>query len=99
MEKFKMFLKKSAILCCALMAAPMAAMAEETTSDATSTMVDALVAKVDFSSVQTGIVTVAGGLIAVYLGLLAFRFLKGMVRAGKSKGNSHDIYLVVHNIF
>ena len=82
MEKMKMFLKKSAVLCCALMAAPMAAMAQETTNDSTATMIDTLVAKVDFSSVITGIGSIAAGLMGVYLAVLAFRFIRGMVSRG-----------------
>lgn len=82
MEKMKMFLKKSAVLCCALMAAPMAAMAQETTEDPTATMIDTLVAKVDFSSVITGIGSIAAGLMGVYLAVLAFRFIRGMVSRG-----------------
>lgn len=82
MEKMKMFLKKSAVLCCALMAAPMAAMAQETTNDPTATMIDTLVAKVDFSSVITGIGSIAAGLMGVYLAVLAFRFIRGMVSRG-----------------
>ena len=82
MEKMKMFLKKSAVLCCALMAAPMPAMAQETTNDPTATMIDTLVAKVDFSSVITGIGSIAAGLMGVYLAVLAFRFIRGMVSRG-----------------
>ena len=83
MNKMKNFAKKIGLTAFAVMALPLAAMAEDPVSaDATKTMVDSLVAKVDFTSVQSGIVTVAGGLIAVYLGLLAFRFLKGMVSRG-----------------
>ena len=77
MNKMKNFAKKIGLTAFAVMALPLAAMAEEPASAD-----DSLVAIVDFTSVQSGIVTVAGGLIAIYLGLLAFRFLKGMVSRG-----------------
>ena len=57
MNKMKNFAKKIGLTAFAVMALPLAAMAQEATSaDATKTMVDSLVAKVDFTSVQSGIV-------------------------------------------
>ena len=62
MEKFKMFLKKSAILCCALMAAPMAAMAQETTSN---TPLTDMVKTISLSDATAAIVAAAGVLIGL----------------------------------
>lgn len=62
MEKMKMFLKKSAVLCCALMAAPMAAMAQETTSD---TPLKDMVGTISLSDATAAIVAAAGVLIGL----------------------------------
>lgn len=62
MEKMKMFLKKSAVLCCALMAAPMAAMAQETTSD---TPLTDMVETISLSDATAAIVSAAGVLIGL----------------------------------
>lgn len=83
MNKMKNFAKKIGLTAFAVMALPLAAMAQEATSaNATKTMVDDLVAKVDFSTVITGIGSIAAGLMGVYLAVLAFRFIKGMVSRG-----------------
>ena len=62
MEKMKMFLKKLAVLCCALMAAPMAAMAQETTSD---TPLANMVDTISLSDATAAIVAAAGVLIGL----------------------------------
>ena len=62
LEKFKMFLKKSAALCCALMAAPMVAKAQETTSD---TPLTDMVNTVSLSDATSAIVAAAGVLIGL----------------------------------
>ena len=62
MEKMKMFLKKLAVLCCALMAAPMAAMAQETTSD---TPLANMVGTISLSDATAAIVAAAGVLIGL----------------------------------
>lgn len=62
MEKMKMFLKKLAVLCCALMAAPMAAMAQETTSD---TPLADMVGTISLSDATAAIVAAAGVLIGL----------------------------------
>lgn len=62
MEKMKMFLKKSAVLCCALMAAPMAAMAQETTED--SPLTD-MIKTVSLSDATTAVAAAAGVLIGL----------------------------------
>ena len=62
MEKMKMFLKKSAVLCCALMVAPMAAMAQETASD---TPLTDMVETVSLSDATAAIVAAAGVLIGL----------------------------------
>lgn len=58
----KMFLKKSAVLCCALMAAPMAAMAQETTEDSPLT---GMIKTVSLSDATTAIAAAAGVLIGL----------------------------------
>lgn len=62
MEKMKMFLKKSAVLCCALMVAPMAAMAQETASD---TPLTGMVETISLSDATAAIVSAAGVLIGL----------------------------------
>lgn len=62
MEKMKMFLKKSAVLCCALMVAPMAAMAQETASD---TRLTDMVETVSLSDATAAIAAAAGVLIGL----------------------------------
>lgn len=62
MEKFKMFLKKSAILCCALMASPMAAMAQETAPD---TPLTDMVGTISLSDATAAIAAAAGVLIGL----------------------------------
>lgn len=62
MEKMKMFLKKSAVLCCALMVAPMAAMAQETASD---TPLTDMVGTIRLSDATAAIVSAAGVLIGL----------------------------------
>lgn len=62
MEKMKMFLKKSAVLCCALMVAPMAAMAQETASD--TPLID-MVETVSLSDATAAIAAAAGVLIGL----------------------------------
>lgn len=62
MEKMKMFLKKLAVLCCALMAAPMAAMAQETTSD---TPLTDMVGTISLSDATAAIAAAAGVLIGL----------------------------------
>lgn len=62
MEKMKMFLKKSAVLCCALMVAPMAAMAQEAASD---TPLTDMVETVSLSDATAAIVAAAGVLIGL----------------------------------
>lgn len=62
MEKMKMFLKKSAVLCCALMVAPMAAMAQETASD---TPLADMVETISLSDATAAIVSAAGVLIGL----------------------------------
>lgn len=62
MEKMKMFLKKSAVLCCALMVAPMAAMAQETASD---TSLTDMVETVSLSDATAAIAAAAGVLIGL----------------------------------
>ncbi len=60
MEKFKMFLKKSAALCCALMAAPMVAKAQEAETPLTD-----MVNTVSLSDATSAIVAAAGVLIGL----------------------------------
>lgn len=62
MEKMKMFLKKSAVLCCALMVAPMAAMAQETASD---TPLTNMIEAVSLSDATAAIAAAAGVLIGL----------------------------------
>ena len=62
MEKMKMFLKKLAVLCCALMVAPMAAMAQETASD---TLLTDMVETISLSDATAAIVSAAGVLIGL----------------------------------
>ena len=62
MEKMKMFLKKSAVLCCALMAAPMAAMAQETTEN---TPLTDMVGTISLSDATTAVAAAAGVLIGL----------------------------------
>lgn len=57
-----MFLKKSAVLCCALMVAPMAAMAQETASD---TPLTNMIEKVSLSDATAAIAAAAGVLIGL----------------------------------
>lgn len=60
MEKMKKFLRKSAVLCCALMASPMAATAQENSAPLTG-MIDT----VDLSDASAAIVSAAGVLIGL----------------------------------
>lgn len=62
MVKMKMFLKKLVVLCCALMVAPMAAMAQETASD---TPLTDMVETVSLSDATAAIVAAAGVLIGL----------------------------------
>lgn len=62
MVKMKMFLKKLVVLCCALMVAPMAAMAQETASD---TPLTDMVGTVKLSDATAAIAAAAGVLIGL----------------------------------
>ncbi len=63
MEKMKLFLKKSSVLCCALMAAPMTAMAQEATAS-DSPLTD-MVKTISLSDATAAIVSAAGILIGL----------------------------------
>lgn len=62
MKKFKVFLEKAAVFCCALMASPMAAMAQETASD---TPLTDMVKTISLSDATAAIVSAAGVLIGL----------------------------------
>lgn len=62
MVKMKMFLEKLVVLCCALMVAPMAAMAQETASD---TPLKDMVETVSLSDATAAIAAAAGVLIGL----------------------------------